>query len=826
MKGLSVNEFESNLKREQVSRWINVLSVEKGVFILKDGGVGFGYELTPLLGVKEKLEESLESLYNLLPPGGTLQISLWAFPLVDEVIEVFKKDKIKAVDGLEKEIVENYAKFFLSKKWEEFSPNFLSTLKNYRLFLFVKLWGKEKTFSPLKLLSDIFSKEAEKEIENYRLKISRAKELKSKFSGGLKAAGFSFSELDTDRLIEFFFRIFNPDKSYEEIPKYRGGDISEYMVSNDTVIRIEEDYIKVNQLYGRNLSVKAFPEEWSLAESFEFIGKEMGGETFFGVPYVIYLNAVKLPEKEKKNVIKRASLVLNQHLPESLFPKLAEKKKDLVWAVSEINKGKELWHVNFGVFVFAKDLELLNTGIQRFKTYFRSMGFFLQEDKYINFPVFMSILPFGYDLKVAEFLKRGKIVFTDSVVVLSPIFADWKGTHPKLILVSPRGQIVGFDFFKSPGGYNSFVVGRTRSGKSVFLQLVALTHYLSGGHVWIIDIGRSYERLCHMLDGEFIEIRLDNPVCLNPFSKIEDWEMLEEYLEFLVDFVYMLGAPKDRKLSDEIEKLMKGYIDEAIKESFTKYGQETCIDTIKEELENLFANDPRVKDFVVSLKRYTSEGTFGAFFNGESSLELSGLLTVFENDTVENIPELRDPAMMLMIFSISRNIYLGKPEKKHLVIIDEAHKFLGNPKVDIFIEQAYRRMAKHGAGIIIGTQGFEDLYGGETKNRAGRVIVQNSFWKFFFTQTDTSRTALRNSKMFNLSDYAWELMNSVHVMPGEYSECFLLAEGFYAKLRVVLDPFLKAMFFTDDATRKKIYDLVEQGYSWTQAVKIVSEEKK
>ena len=454
------------------------------------------------------------------------------------------------------------------------------------------------------------------------------------------------------------------------------------------------------------------------------------------------------------------------------------------------------------------------------------MGFFLQEDKYINLPVFLSILPFGYDYEFAKFLKRGRVVFTDSVVVLSPIFADWKGTYPKILLLSPRGQIVGFDFFKSPGGYNSFVVGRTRSGKSVFLQLVALTHHLSGGNVWIIDIGRSYERLCHILGGEFIEIRLDNPICLNPFSQIDDWEMLEEYLEFLVDFVYMLGAPKDKKLSDEIEKLMKGYIDEAIKESFTKYERETCIDTIAQTLETLFSSDPRVKDFVVSLKRYTSEGTFGRFFNGESNLKLKGPFTVFENDTVENIPELRDPAMMLMIFAISRSIYLGKPKEKQLVIIDEAHKFLGNPKVDIFIEQAYRRMAKHGAGIIVGTQGFEDLYGGEEKNRAGRVIVQNSYWKFFFTQTDTSRTALKNSGMFDLSDYAWQLMNSVHVMPGEYSECFLIAEGFYAKLRVVLDPFLKALFFTDDATRKRIYELVEQGKSFTEAVKIVSEEKK
>jgi len=43
--------------------------------------------------------------------------------------------------------------------------------------------------------------------------------------------------------------------------------------------------------------------------------------------------------------------------------------------------------------------------------------------------------------------------------------------------------------------------------------------------------------------------------------------------------------------------------------------------------------------------------------------------------------------------------------------------------------------------------------------------------------------------------------------------------------RVVLDPFLKAMFFTDDRTRKRIYELVREGRSFTEAVRIVSEEK-
>jgi len=86
-------------------------------------------------------------------------------------------------------------------------------------------------------------------------------------------------------------------------------------------------------------------------------------------------------------------------------------------------------------------------------------------------------------------------------------------------------------------------------------------------------------------------------------------------------------------------------------------------------------SDPRVGDFVVSMHRYTTKGTFGRFFNGESNLTFRGPVTVFENDTIENIPDLRDPVMMQVIFAVSKSIYLSHDmSRRHLVIIDEAHK--------------------------------------------------------------------------------------------------------------------------------------------------------
>ncbi len=821
---MKVGEWEGLLAREGISRWLPYITEEEGIFFLRDGGVGFGFICNPLLGGDSALEKKLESLYNTVPEGGVIQVSLWGFPFIEPIVREWKKLKESAKGELGKEIVENYEKFLYSKREEKISRAFNITLKDYVVLICIKLGGKEKEFG---LFSFLKRRDEENEKKKLIELFERAKDLKEEFSSLLPGIGFSTIEpLSAVSLAGFLYRVIN----FPEEPSFkdRVEDINASIASYETVVEVDKDYVKLGNLYGVNLSTKALPDTWALFQAYEYLGKETQVHSGTpSVPFVIYMNAIKMDKKTKNKILRSAPIILNQRLPHSLVPQLARKQKDVSYGLEEITKGKDVWHVTFGVFVFARSREELRDNVSGIKTYFKTLGFQLERDSYINFPVFLSVIPFGHDLKTVDFLKRGQAVFLENVVALSPVFGDWKGTAPQIPLFSPRGQLVGFDFFTSPGGYNSFVVGRTRSGKSVFLQLVALSYVLSGNNVWIIDIGRSYERLCHMLGGEFIEIKLEDPICLNPFSQITGWDELEEYLEFLVDFVYMLGAPKDRKLSDEIEKLLKGYIDEAIKESYVKYERGTCIDTIADTLLALHSADTRVKDFVTSMHRYTSKGTFGRFFNGESHLTFQGPITVFENDTVENIPDLRDPAMMQIIFAVSRNIYLSHDlSKRHIVMIDEAHKFLGNPKIDIFVEQAYRRMAKHGAGMIVGTQGFEDLYGGEEKSRVGRVIVQNSFWKFFFTQTDTSKTALRNSRFFDLSDYGWDLMNSVHVTPGEYSECFLLAEGFYTKLRVVLDPFLKAMFFTDDQTRKRIYELVNQGRSFTEAVKIVSEEKK
>ena len=96
--------------------------------------------------------------------------------------------------------------------------------------------------------------------------------------------------------------------------------------------------------------------------------------------------------------------------------------------------------------------------------------------------------------------------------------------------------------------------------------------------------------------------------------------------------------------------------------------------------------------------------------------------------------------------------------------------------MDDFIEQAYRRARKYNGSIILATQGFDDIYNLKTGglSRAGSVIINNSSWKIFMKQTDTSINMLINSNLFNLSEYEKALLKSITTTKGQYSELLLI----------------------------------------------------
>jgi len=488
--------------------------------------------------------------------------------------------------------------------------------------------------------------------------------------------------------------------------------------------------------------------------------------------------------------------------------------------------------------IYGESSEQVNTAFGRTKSYFKTLSFGLEEDNYVVLPALLSMLPLGFDSAVQEFLdnKRGRIVFAENIAEMMPICGEFLGQKIQVPLISSKGQLFGIDLFvNKAGGFNAFTIGMTGSGKSVWMQWLALNYYISDNKIWIIDIGGSYKNMCESFDGQYIEFDKNNPISLNPFTSITDKEMLEEYMEFIVSLYLLLGLPKSKNLSDEWEKLMKLHLNDAIERSYELNGLDSCVDTIIKELEdiNSFAQDNRLRDFISHLSLFATGKIYGKVLNGRSTVRFDSDLIVLECGQLEMMPDLLNPVLMVLTFQISKEIYLAElnksnQDKKNIVIMDEAHKFLGKSEhIEMFIEQAYRRFRKHGASMIIGTQSFEDLLGdGASFSKAGRVIIDNSYYNFFLMQKSTSREKIKQSKLYPMSEYEYFVFDSLAPVDGEYGEVYVITDRFRAKSRVVLNKFLQAMLFTNAEDRMIINSYVEQGLTRLEAVKALEEYKK
>ncbi|EJS83245.1 sex pilus assembly protein, partial [Pasteurella multocida subsp. multocida str. Anand1_buffalo] len=115
-------------------------------------------------------------------------------------------------------------------------------------------------------------------------------------------------------------------------------------------------------------------------------------------------------------------------------------------------------------------------------------------------------LAFGADRQAMNDLFRFKTMATRHVIPLLPLFADWKGTGtPVINFVSRNGQIMSVSLYDSGSNYNCCIAAQSGSGKSFLVNEIISSYLSEGGQCWVIDVGRSYEKLCEVYDGEFLQ---------------------------------------------------------------------------------------------------------------------------------------------------------------------------------------------------------------------------------------------------------------------------------------------------------------------------------
>lgn len=404
--------------------------------------------------------------------------------------------------------------------------------------------------------------------------------------------------------------------------------------------------------------------------------------------------------------------------------------------------------------------------------------------------------------------------------VLTPIQGEWQGTRsPGMLLMGRKGQLFQWSAFDNDSGnYNTIVVGRSGSGKSVFMQELLVSTLGCGGRVFVIDVGRSFERTCKILDGQFIEFTKNTPLCLNPFTKmgLSESEDLEDTFSMLKSIVAMMAAPTGK--TDDYENAL---IETALRDAWNLKHQQASITDVSECLR---ANtDERAKKLGVMLIPYTKEGVYGRYFEGENNINFNKPMVVIELEELKERKDLQSVVLQIFMMTITNQMLMGDRKTPFHMCFDEAWDLLRGEQTGVFIETLARRLRKYRGSLVVGTQSINDFY----KTPGALATFENSDWMCLLSQKKESVDALKDSGRLSMEGSMETALKSVTTRHGEWSEVMIYNSSYgYAIGRLMMDPFSVLLYSTQAHEYAKIQQLQASGMSIEQAIDHMIEQRK
>ncbi|ETO41077.1 hypothetical protein X965_17150, partial [Morganella sp. EGD-HP17] len=287
----------------------------------------------------------------------------------------------------------------------------------------------------------------------------------------------------------------------------------------------------------------------------------------------------------------------------------------------------------------------------------------------------------------------------------------------------------------------------------------------------------------------------------NPFAGITD---IKESAESIRDLLLVLANP-----AGGMDDTSKSILLNAVQEVWEDKGRAALIDDVSLHLqaqidggyfENADTIRHRMQEIIVSLKKYTTEGIYGEYFNNpEPALKDDVRFSVLEMGKLKNKPDLLAAIMFSMMIYIEQQMYLSPRSELKIAVIDEGWRLLKstNTFVGDFIENGYRTARKHRGAYITISQGIED-FDGEQASLAARAAWSNSSFKIILKQNPE---AFRKYNQYNPDQFSVSERAVIEGFPAAkialFSAFMLRISGQVSYHRLLLDPLSRVMFSTN-----------------------------
>ena len=834
------DQLDPLLKRHRLSQYLPymVYDPDRKLYYNKDDTYGLIFWGVPQWNENQKARNYLKTLIDELPDRGVLSVHLMALPLVDQILEGYLAARIRKDPLVERN--ERYYIEFLKKSVQRGMPQLLGIkLRRFIGIISIKF--------PAGSIHE-----------------STLPEYVSSVETTMKNILLGAVHMKPDFLIYLLSLLFNgPEETLNSYNPKR--DISSQIIMADNRIEVFWEYIKMNSGYWGAVTPKDFPPEIGTEQIGYLTGSTLGSQYDSKQLTDWFIHSVvvcRFPEVEAE-ISRKAGLYMQQikgDAQKSLLGRLTgEYFEEYSRATLEMEKGKGFFVWIPSLVVRGETREALRSNLQRVKDVWSEHGLKVQEEKGgLQTLMFLLNLPLGCSLtyKNLSMLDRHFIDNSETVAGMCPVVGEIAGLgtdKPATLFVGRKGQLVPFDLFtKIAPSKNFVVIGTTGGGKSVNMNLLMKAMYSSGAKIFILDLGYSYQRLCSMVKGVYIDFSYDSPLCMNPFTFINssDKEDVEGSIAAIKDILLsILFFSGDKGGNLQKKKEHEDLIEYAIRFAWNEFGNDAGIDQIFEYLSKFPAlcGDEReafcttengeevclasfkkeAQMLAFALHNWTSRGPYGKWFNGRAEIDFSSDFIVLEMERLKRNRLFMSIITMSCLHAITANLYLTDRAIRKVVLIEECGiLFEEAPYLTAVVKEAYRRVRKYNGAI--GTV-FQSPYDLHNIGPAAKTITANTpYWFMLPCDQYPALTSDPELKYFGFDEWEVNLLRSLQLVRPRYGEVYLRTPLGRGVVRTVLDGFSYYLITTDPDDYKEIKNAFKTKKSQLEVSgkKLTSEEER
>ena len=760
---------------------------------------GFILEIEPIMGASDETANILTSvLTDVLPENTDLQFLLWGSNKIGKILKQFEAQRSGKGEIFE----------WLAKKRTDFlksgannsllaSSNFI--LRDLRLLLVVSQPGKISETITTKLMS-----------------------LRDSLVSSLKSVNIPSADLGIEEFLSVMNDLINPSANIypnqQEWNKY--DSLSLQLTDPEYKTAVFPECIRFTStqetIEARAFSVKSFPHEAMFGVMGDSIGQLFNSSLQIPCPFVISLaiRAINYEKSTTKAQYKFMNIDKTARSPLAKFKPLIHKEhRDWDYIRTKLAEGDKLVRAFFQVMIYTPQPSA-SSAERKVRDLYMACGWKLRAEKYLQLQSWLAMLPMRMSEGMYDDLNlmgRLRTQTASNAITFAPMFGEWKGTQtPSLLLPGRRGQLATWNpFDNTEGNFNIAIAAASGKGKSMFTQEYITCLLGSGAKVWVIDVGRSYEKTCKMLGGTFLEFTKKSQISLNPFTAIHDFTAS---LSMLKPLLGVMARPSITPSDEEM-----AYLEKALAAAWQEKGNAATITTVANWLKAQVS--PICNTLAELLFSYTDRGMYGKYFDGPATIDLDNFLVVLELQELKGKKDLQKIILLVLMYQISEAMYLGNRNQIKSCVIDEAWDLLGgaNTGAASFIEAGYRTARRYKANFVTITQSINDYY----KNATSQAALENSDYNVILGQKSESIDQLKTSGRFNLNSFGERLLKSLK-KTDDYSECVIKDPSGMSVHRIVFDPYSRILYSSKGDEFEAVNTLVAQGHSLRDAIEIVA----